>query len=52
VVSEDKKARRKKSIENILFIADNYFNERQPGKEIKEEYRQYWTNDFERIFSH
>jgi len=29
-----------------------YFNERQPGKEIKEEYRQYWTNDFERIFSH
>ncbi|MDD5290677.1 MAG: DEAD/DEAH box helicase family protein [Patescibacteria group bacterium] len=27
-----------------------YYNERQPGKEIKEEYRQYWTNDFEKIF--
>lgn len=27
-----------------------YFNERQPSKEIKEEYRQYWTNDFEKIF--
>ncbi|MFA6463250.1 MAG: DEAD/DEAH box helicase family protein [Candidatus Shapirobacteria bacterium] len=28
-----------------------YFNEQQPGREIKEEYRRYWTNDFVKIFS-
>lgn len=27
-----------------------YFNERQPGREIKEKYRRYWTNDFAMIF--
>lgn len=27
-----------------------YFNENQPGREIKEEYRKYWTNDFAKIF--
>src|SRR3989344_6239808 len=27
-----------------------YFNEQQPSREIKEEYRRYWTNDFARIF--
>ncbi|MBI2013582.1 MAG: DEAD/DEAH box helicase family protein [Candidatus Colwellbacteria bacterium] len=27
-----------------------YFNEQQPSREIKEEYRRYWTNDFTKIF--
>lgn len=28
-----------------------FYNDQQPGAEVKEEYRKYWTNDFERIFS-
>jgi len=27
-----------------------YFNEKQPSREIKEEYIKYWTNDFSKIF--
>ncbi|MFH1662069.1 MAG: DEAD/DEAH box helicase family protein [Candidatus Falkowbacteria bacterium] len=27
-----------------------YYNELKPSKEIKEEYKKYWTNDFNRIF--
>lgn len=42
------KMRNKKLEKAELF----YFNERQPGKEIKEEYRQYWTSDFNKIFSY
>ena len=28
-----------------------YFNELQPGTDVDEEYRQYWENDFNKIFS-
>jgi len=40
---------RNKKLEKVEMF---YYNKLQPGKEIKEEYRKYWTNDFERIFSY
>lgn len=46
---EDYEKLKDKKLEKIELF---YFNAEQPSTDRKEEYRKYWTNDFDKIFSY